>query len=216
MEIIKNRKTIKAGVYLVIDPAMDEAVLLKKLEDALQEEIAALQIWDHFLPHQNKAKLMEQISALGHKKNVPVLINNRWEYLKSTALDGVHFDQIPEHYNKIKQSVNRPFITGLTCNNDLSAVRWATENNIDYISFCSIFPSATDTSCELVNFDTIRETRRITSMPVFLAGGIKPENINKLNELDFEGVAVISGVMGADSPSQAIKTYSKQLKTKTT
>ena len=209
---MENRRTIKPGVYLVADPAVDEAVLMKKLESALEEEIAALQIWDHFLPGQNTAELIEQICKPAHKKNVPVLINNEWKYLKNTSLDGVHFDQPPENLAAIHKLINRPFIAGLTCNNDLSTVHWANNNNIDYISFCSIFPSATDTSCELVNFETIRKTKKITSMPVFLAGGIKPENIKKLKGLHFEGVAVISGVMGSATPSEAVKAYSEQLK----
>lgn len=214
MEMKTNKRTIKPGIYLVIDPAMDESALMKKLENALEEEIAALQIWDHFIPGQNIPEQIEKITSLCHKNDVPVLINNRWEFLNSTSLDGVHFDQIPKNYNAIKISVNRRFLAGLTCNNDLSWVHWANDNHLDYISFCSIFPSTTDTSCELVNFETIRETRKITSMPVFLAGGIKPWNIKKLQGLNFQGIAVISGVMGVESPAEAIKEYTEQLKSK--
>jgi len=49
-------------------------------------------------------------------------------------------------------------------------------------------------------------------MPIFLAGGIRPENIGKLKELSFDGIAVISGVMGSDNPDEAVREYVKQLK----
>lgn len=44
-------------------------------------------------------------------------------------------------------------------------------------------------------------------MPIFLAGGIKPENIKLLRKLDFDSVAVISGIMGAKNPTAAAQDY---------
>ena len=207
----KKRK-VESGVYLVIDPSLEEDILLQKLQLVLQEKIAAAQLWDNFLPHKDHLPLIQKITALCHEKNVPVLINNQWEWLQTTALDGVHFDAPPEDLEQIKTSLNRDFITGLTCNNDLALVRWANDQRLDYISFCSIFPSSTSTSCELVDFETIKEAKRITAMPIFLAGGIKPDNMPELQELPFDGVAVVSGIMSAEKPGVAITKYLKQLK----
>lgn len=92
--------------------------------------------------------------------------------------------KIQDNILQIKNEMNRKIITGITCNNDLSIVEWADKNEFDYISFCSMFPSSTANSCELVTFDTVKEARKITTLPVFLAGGIKPENIELLNELN--------------------------------
>lgn len=208
-----SRKKITPGIYLVVDPSMEESVLLNKIGLCLEEEIAALQVWDNFYAGQNINELVQKICSLCHAKHVPVLINNRWELLNNSLLDGVHFDRIPENYLQIKETINKSFLTGLTCNNDLSHVRWATANQLDYISFCSIFPSTTSNSCELVNFNTIHEAAKISSLPIFLAGGIKPENIEKLKELEYAGIAVISGIMNSDKPGEAIKVYSEKLKT---
>ncbi len=209
---MKRKRKISPGVYLVIDPAQDERVLIDKLALVLQEKIVAVQLWDNFSPQRDPLKLIRDITKRCHQKHVPVLINNRWEWLRSTALDGVHFDRIPRDFGHIKQAINREFVSGLTCNNDLSTVQWADENGFDYLSFCSVFPSTTSNSCELVRFETIQKAESLTSMPVFLAGGIKPENMPELASLSFDGVAVISGIMNADKPDQAIQAYSKQLK----
>ncbi|MEO5599358.1 MAG: thiamine phosphate synthase [Cyclobacteriaceae bacterium] len=207
---MKRKRKISSGVYLVIDPSLDETVLTHKLKIILQEKIVAVQIWDNFSPQQNTTELIQNVTKLCHEKNVPVLINNKWKWLNTTDLDGVHFDCIPNDFEHIKKTINRGFISGLTCNNDLSLVHWANNNHADYISFCSIFPSTTN-SCELVRFETIQEAKKITSMPVFLAGGIKPENMPKLAELSFDGIAVISGIMSSEKPNEAIKAYLKQL-----
>jgi thiamine-phosphate pyrophosphorylase len=212
MEVIEKKK-IASGIYLVVDPSMEENSLLHKLEMILQEKIIALQIWDNFYEGQNVESLIEKITERCHAKQVPVLINNRWQLLNTTSLDGVHFDSIPANFEEIKKQIDHPFIAGITVNNDLSLVHWANKHQLDYISFCSVFPSSTSNSCELVKFETIREAREITSMPIFLAGGIKPENITKLDVLDYDGIAVISGIMSSDQPDQSIKAYYQQLKT---
>ena len=198
---------INPGIYLVVDPSLEKSILLNKLSIVLEEQLAAVQLWDNFLPGENYTELMHHIVSICHEKGVPVLINNKWELINEFDFDGVHFDSIPEDFERIKKTISKPFISGLTCNNDLSALHWAENNQFSYISFCSVFPSETSNSCELVNFETIREAKNITGMPIFLAGGIKPGNVAQLNELSFEGIAVISGIMGSDKPNESIREY---------
>lgn len=203
---------LQDGIYLIIDPSMDSQALLNKLTEIIHERIAGLQIWDNFRPDQDPLVLVEKIVQLCHSAKVPVLINNRWELLLKTDLDGVHFDKIPDNLQQVKADVKRSIIRGITCNNDLSVVKWADENHFDYVSFCSMFPSSTANSCELVAFDTVKEARRMTSLSIFLAGGIRPENMEQLNELSYSGVAVVSGIMSAEKPIEEIKKYHQKIK----
>lgn len=203
-----------SGLYLVVDPSMPEKILLDKLGRVLHEKIVAIQIWDHFPEEQHAAELIEAISERVKPAHIPVFINNRWEYLMDSSLSGVHFDEIPSDFEYIKTSIDKPFLTGLTCTNDLSQIRWAAEKNIDYLSFCSMFPSATANSCELVDFETVRLGRAIFKNPIFLAGGITPEHIEELKGLPYDGIAVVSGVMSAADPAAAIQTYYEKLSSK--
>jgi thiamine-phosphate pyrophosphorylase len=204
-------KKIESGLYLVVDPSMDQAMLFHKLQQVLEQKIAAVQIWDHWDKKSNREFVIEKICEQCHAHHVPVMINNDWQLLNEFYLDGVHFDEIPNNLEEIKKNLGREFIAGITCNNDLSVVEWATQHKLNYISFCSVFPSSTSNSCDLVSFDTIRKARQITSLPIFLAGGIHLDNMNKLKELDFDGIAVISGIMNQDEPAQATIKYLAQL-----
>lgn len=209
---MKSNRKISGGIYLVLDPSMNEGKLLEKLTSALEgDEIAAVQIWDNFPASADNDYLVNTICQICHRKEVPVFVNNRWQLLESSIADGVHFDEIPENMGEIKSSLDRDFQLGITCNNDLSIIKWADENHFDYVSFCSVFPSSTSNSCELVDFEVIRTARKLTSIPIFLAGGIKPENIDRLQGLEFDGVAVISGIMNSDDPAGATKDYYKLL-----
>ncbi|MBD8083988.1 thiamine phosphate synthase [Chryseobacterium caseinilyticum] len=207
-----RKSTIDSGIYLIIDPSMDEEILFSKLNLIVKEKIAAIQIWDNFKDNQNLEELLLKIYAKTSLHNIPLLINNRWEILKQIPLDGIHFDEIPENFNRIKKEINRDFITGITCNNDLSTIEYAEKHQYEYISFCSMFPSKTANSCELVSFATVQKAKSIFSGKIFLAGGIDLNTIENLDKLDYDGIAVVSGIMSAENPSETIKKYQQKIK----
>ncbi len=198
------KAAIKPGIYLVIDPELDAEKLFPRLEAALIAGVAAVQVWDNF---QTGFAKLPKVVALCNAHEVPVLINNRVDLLEEYRFDGIHFDVLPEEYGKLKGR----YLIGLTCNNDLDQVKEAQEKGLDYISFCSVFPSSTANSCDLVTRETMEEAPKYFSGPIFLAGGINPDNIATLKGLDFAGVAVVSGIMGADNPASAIEHYQSAL-----
>jgi thiamine-phosphate pyrophosphorylase len=201
-----NKKQIKNGIYLVIDPAMERQLLLSQLEKSLAGTIAAVQLWDNFL-HGEDMALITQVVKICRPYNVPVLINNRWKLAHKAGLDGVHFDVVPHDFQREEYNG----LVGITCGNDLATIQQAVALNADYISFCSMFPSATANSCELVSRETIIKARELTNLPIFLAGGITPQNIDSLSNLPYNGIAVVSGIMKAAAPAEAIKEYQLKL-----
>jgi thiamine-phosphate pyrophosphorylase len=207
-----KKLAIQSGIYLIIDPSMDEEILFSKLNLIVKEKIAAIQIWDHFKENQNIEDLLLKIYETASLNNIPLIINNRWEYLKQIPLDGIHFDEIPENLNQIKKEINHDFLAGITCNNDLATIEYAEKHQYDYISFCSMFPSKTANSCELVNIETVQKAKSIFKGKIFLAGGIDLNTIKNLEELNYDGIAVVSGIMSAKNPLETIREYQQKIK----
>jgi len=205
-------KKITGGLYLVVDPALGIDALLPKVEQAIDGGIDVLQIWNNWSNHQNQQQIVAAICSLAHANDIPVIINEGWELVKDTALDGVHFDVIPSNLKYLRQTIGRPFICGITCGNDLTRVQWADENNMDYVSFCSMFTSPSAGVCEIVNKATVQHARQITSLPIFLAGGITLENINDLADTGMNGIALISAIMKADDPQTTSQAFKNKLK----
>lgn len=209
-----NQTKITGGVYLVLDPAVEQSVLLVKLEAALKGGLQVVQIWNHWPAGSDKLMLISAISRLCKMYSVPLLINEDWTLLQQTDdLDGVHFDGIPADLGAIRASAIRPFIAGITCSGDLDTVAWAHANQLDYISFCAMFPSLSAGTCNIVMPETVRTARGMTDMPIFISGGITPENTSLLKQqIPFDGVAVISGVLSAEDPEQKVREYHQALK----
>ncbi len=204
---------IKGGIYLVIDPAMEIDFLISQLEKALKSrKITVVQIWNHWENVQDRPGLIETICGMAHASQIPVLINESWEWLKSTSLDGVHFDTPPDDLNAIRASVGRPFLTGLTVSNDLDRVVWAAGHSFDYISFCSVFPSPSASGCELVTPETLIRARELTDLPIFVSGGISPDNLHLLPNAAYDGIAVISGIMKQPEPEVSARSYYRAMR----
>lgn len=211
------KKKISGGIYLVLDPSINRTELLEKLKQALDGGVNTVQVWKHWtesFSKSDKISLIKEILEITKKYSVPVLMNNDWKLLKTTDLHGVHFDEIPENFDRIRDEIQREFISGITCSNNLEVIQWADENDFDYISFCSMFPSGSVDSCEIVRPETVQKAREITNLPLFVSGGITLKNLSELDDLDFQGVAVISGILSSDSPRTTTKEYREKLKEK--
>lgn len=209
------KKEITGGIYLVLDPSINKSKLFKKLEQALDGGVEIIQIWNHWpdsFSQSNKKDLIDEILKITKNYGGPVLINDDWTLLKNTDLDGIHFDETPEDFEQIKNEIEREFIAGITCSNNLEIIQWADDHDFDYISFCSMFPSSSVDSCEIVRPDTVQKAREITDLPLFVSGGITPENLSELNDIEFQGVAVISGILNSESPRESANVYKQKLK----
>lgn len=205
------KKEITKGIYVVVSPAMEVDRLLSQLTRIKNENIAALQILE--IPGWKVDKsVLQAIVDIFSDTTIPVLINNQWELCKVLNFDGVHFDALPTNLPEIQQRIGHPFFKGLTLENDISQVKKAEGLGFNYFSFCSLFPSSTVDTCEIVHPQTIVKCRAMTSLPVFLAGGINIDNIELLKGLPFDGIAMVSSIMKADKPEELLRKFNTLLK----
>lgn len=207
-----DTKNIKGGIYLVADGSIEINTLTHKLQKALEAGISVIQLYNIPDDSEQNIRQINSLCTLAHRFGVPVLINNNWALVNDTLLDGVHFDKIPDDYSHIEKTIQKKCLKGITCTNDLDIIRSANEKHFDYVSFCSMFPSPSVSSCEIVSFETVKKARLLTRMPIFLAGGINLETIQKLSPLTFDGIAVISGIMSSPDVTLHTKNYLSELK----
>lgn len=190
----------------MVDPSMEARKINIALEAALRSGVvAAVQVWDHWPDGGPSPRLLHDICGLAHAAGVPVLSNNQWALLADYPLDGVHFDTLPTDLITIKQTLGHPFIVGVTLSNDLRALDQEQAGELDYLSFCSMFPSPSAPACEIVRPEVVIEAKAKMNIPLFLAGGIRLDNLDNLAGLPFDGIAAISGIMHADNPELATR-----------
>lgn len=196
----------QAAIYLVVDPSMHEPLLIARLSAAVGTgKIGMVQLWDHWQRVEDRPALVRTLKSVCHSAGVPLLVNNDWQLLADFDLDGIHLDEAPvESLANKRKEIGRAFLVGLTLGDSLTKLSQVDLDELDYLSFCAVFPSASAGTCEIVSPETIRAAAQLTDIPVFLSGGINLSTIPKLAGLSFHGLAIISGIMGSDNPAEAV------------
>lgn len=205
------RESLHGGLYLVVDPSAGADAVLGKIESALAGGVDVLQVWNHWSEAQDEVAFVEAVLERARPQGVPVLVHERLDLLTAAGADGVHFDAPTLSPAEVRASFGRDVICGVTCGNDLGCARRAERDAADYVSFCSVFPSPSAGDCELVGFDTIAAARRESSLTIFASGGVTPENTAAVAAAGADGVAVISGILGAEDPGAAARAYKRAL-----
>lgn len=201
---------MKKSIYLIADPAIEQSILLNKIEMALESGLFAVQLWNNWQNVTNKIEIIASVHQLTQLAGVPLILNEGQDCLDSPYFEGIHLDLPNDKIKEYRQK--RPdLIWGLTCSNETEKLSWAEQNLLDYVSYCSVFPSKTSNSCELVSFKIIQQTRQFFSKKVFLAGGINQNTIPNLKNLPFDGIALVSAIMDAENPTEAVLNYSAVL-----
>jgi thiamine-phosphate pyrophosphorylase len=203
------KRKIKGGLYLVVDPSIPD--VLNKVDLALQGGVNVLQVWNRRDPYLNQASFINTLCSVAEPYGVPVLVHNDLNLLELTDAQGIHFDELPDDVLAIRRLVGRPAVIGVTCGNDKQMIARAIDAPVDYLSFCSMFPSGSAETCEIVMPQIVRQTRQYTSLPIFLAGGVTIENTNSLMTLGADGVAVISGILKSEDPLATAQKFRSQV-----
>jgi thiazole tautomerase (transcriptional regulator TenI) len=83
----------------------------------------------------------------------------------------------------------------------------AEEEGADFLILGHIYPTDSKPGLPGKGVDLIRQVTGLVSLPVIAIGGIKPENTREILHNGAKGIAVMSGVLDAENPVLAAKTY---------
>jgi thiamine-phosphate pyrophosphorylase len=204
-----DKRRITGGLYLVVDPSIED--VLVKVDEALKGGVDVIQVWNKHDGVFNQVSFINAMCCLADAYQVPVLVHNDVQLLMNTEAHGIHFDELPDELDVLRRQIKRPVIVGVTCGNNHQEIARAIDAPVDYLSFCSMYPSPNGGDCELVMPQVVRQTRRYTSLPIFLAGGVTPENTNSLMTLGGDGIAIVSGILKAKDCCRAAREFKDQL-----
>jgi thiamine-phosphate pyrophosphorylase len=195
------------GLCLVVDPSLPHRRLLDIVEKSLKGGVDLLQLWKPRRSNVEIRELARELLNLADDYGVPLIINNDVQLAKDVEADGVHFDGYDITPSAARKLLNEQSIVGYTVGNDLEWIKWAETVGADYVSFCSVFPSASAIRCEIVPLEAIRSAKSVTHVPVFASGGITLSNAHLVLETGVDGIAVISAILKASDPRQAAKSF---------
>lgn len=136
---------------------------------------------------------------------VPLIINDRIDIALAVDADGVHIGQSDMPYHEARRLLGKDKIIGLSVEN-MTDVDAANTLDVDYIGISPIFstPTKNDTA-QPFGLEGAREAVRRSVHPCVAIGGIHLKNIREVMATGVNGVAVVSEIMCATDPEEAVR-----------
>lgn len=139
---------------------------------------------------------------------IPLIINDRVDVALAAGADGVHIGQSDMPYSDARQLMGPEKIIGLSVEN-LEQVLLANSLDVDYIGISPVFitPTKTDTAAPF-GLDGLRDAVRLSVHPTVAIGGMNIDTARAVMQTGTDGIAVVSAIIGAESPFDAARELS--------
>ena len=140
-----------------------------------------------------------------------LIINDRVDIALASGADGVHVGQQDMPIGDVRRLGPPGWIIGVSAESVADAVE-AEQAGADYVGASPVFatPTKTDTAPPL-GLDGLRALRAAVRIPVVAIGGIQVGNAREVIAAGADGLAVVSAIMGADSPRAAAAALRREI-----
>lgn len=192
-------------LYAVTDRAWTgEKSLEQQIEEAIKAGVTLIQLREKDMEEEAFIKEARRVKALTARYGIPLIINDSVAVALAADADGVHVGQGDLDAAKVRKLLGQDKILGVTAKTVEQALR-AQADGADYLGSGAVFGSATKKDACPMTMERLREITAAVSVPVVAIGGINQENIMKLAGSGVAGVAVVSGIFGAEDIGAAVR-----------
>jgi thiamine-phosphate pyrophosphorylase len=209
-EIFQYRKNVPEGLYIITDDETDKHILLKKTRLAINGGAKTIQLRSKKINRKNFLDLAENLRKITAAKKVLLIINDYIDIAQIVDADGVHLGQDDISISEARKILGHEKIIGVSTHSLKQAIK-AEKEGANYISVGPIFSSPTKPHLKPVGLNLLKQIKRKIKIPIVAIGGINLQNISKTMKLDVKRAAVISAVMNAKNPAEAVYQFKKKM-----
>lgn len=186
---------------------LSDEELLEKIQGTLDGGAQLLELREKNLPHKSLVKFAEKVKRLTEKYKVPLIINDAPEVALESGANGVHLGEHDPPITEARKILGSHAIIGASAYNSIQRALKCEAEGADYIAMSSPFPSISKPLKKLTPPEIIRETKKRLKIPLFVIGGITPENLGEIMKLGVDGIAVMSGIFNEKDTERATRKY---------
>ncbi|HWR21264.1 MAG TPA: thiamine phosphate synthase [Verrucomicrobiae bacterium] len=195
------------GLYVVTNRSMTNGRPLEVVvEAALAGGAKAIQLREKDLSTRDLYELVERLLPLVHGRGACLLINDRVDLALALPIDGVHLSRTSLPPAETRALLGPARLIGVSCHSLEEAIE-AEREGADFIVLGPLFPTPSKAAygppIGLVRLKAVRQRVRL---PIFGIGGITSSNTASVMAAGADGAAVISAIMTADDPADAVST----------
>lgn len=156
--------------------------------------------------HVNVIHSLTQIGVERHK----IIINDRVDVALTECVGGVQLASHSINIEKIR--VLAPSLRIGCSVHSLEEALHKQKKGADYLIYGHIFETASKEGVPPRGLEKLRKLTNQVTIPVIAIGGITPQNTRNTLKYQASGVAILSGILLANNPTDAVQLYKQQLK----
>ena len=186
-------------LYLITDRKVlsSHFSLLSSVEEALKGGVKAVQLREKDLGTRELLDMAYKMREITNKYKTKLFINDRVDIALSVEADGVHLGQnsIPPH--AVRKIAKGKFMIGVSAHS-IEEAKQAEEGGADFITLGPVYKTPSKLKYgQPLGVDIIRKAKAEISIPVFAIGGVKQFRVKEVMDAGADGIALISGILGA-------------------
>jgi len=201
-------------LYLITDRKLiaESCSLFTAVEAALKGGVKAVQLREKDLGTRELLYMAYRMREITDKYRAKLFINDRVDIALSVEADGVHLgqDSIPPH--AVRKIAKDKFMIGVSAHSIEEAMQ-AEKEGADFITLGPVYKTPSKMKYgQPLGVDINRKAKAEISIPVFAIGGIKQDRIKEVMDAGADGIALISGILGAKDIKEKTTKFLELLK----
>lgn len=198
------------SVYLLTDRAAAAAKgrpLLWVIEQALKGGVSIVQLRDKTLPNDQFVALGRQLRRLTRRYGVPLIVNDRAQFVSVLDADGAHVGQSDMSASETRQLIGPNKILGISAYT-VAHAQAAQAAGADYIGVGPVFPTTTKKdAAPPMGLEALSRVVRGLDIPAVAIGGVRIKNAEDLLSCGVDGLAIIGELLRADDPEATAQAF---------
>ena len=189
-------------LYAVTDRTrLQGDTLAHQVEAALRGGATCVQLREKNLEYDAFLAEAMELKSLCTNYGVPLIINDNVSVALASNADGVHVGQSDMMASDVRAAIGPKKILGVTAKTVEQALS-AQAAGADYLGTGAFYVTDTKKDALPITHETVRAITAAVRIPVTGIGGITPENLDELQDLGLDGVALVSAIFSAPDIEQ--------------
>ncbi|MCM3718333.1 thiazole tautomerase TenI [Fictibacillus phosphorivorans] len=170
--------------------------------------VTALHIREKTKTAKELSELLEQLKRNGVPMS-KIIVNDRVDVAVCWQTRGVQLA-----YHSLDAALVRAAFPDrmIGCSvHSLGEAQNAQQKGADFLLYGHVFKTESKRELDPRGIGQLHQLVEQTSVPIIAIGGINPNNVCDVLQTGAAGIAVMSGILEAESPLEAVKTYKREL-----
>lgn len=199
------------GLYVIIDTeALKGRDHIEVARQAIRGGAKIIQLRDKISKRKNIILVAKSLRELCTRENVLFIVNDYLDIALDCDADGLHVGQEDLPVKVARKLLPADKLLGASVETAEQAMT-AEADGADHLGVGGIFPTTSRDQTKVVGLARLREIKRCVSLPIVGIGGIDKSTAAEVIAAGAAAVAVISAVIGAESPEIAASQITEKL-----